>query len=67
MEHLGLLDDPIQFWHRHASRRLTQEDRRQALENISGFFAILERWATAAEATDCAEKRLRDFETLETG
>ena len=51
MGHQGLLDDTIQFWQGHASCRVTQEDARQAIENVSGFFAMLERWATAAEAT----------------
>jgi hypothetical protein len=51
MDHLGLLDDTIQFWQGHVPCRVTQEDARQAIENINGFFEILEQWATAAEAT----------------
>jgi hypothetical protein len=49
MEHLGLLDDTVQFWQPHSSRRITQEDAHQAIENTNGFFEILEQWATAAD------------------
>jgi hypothetical protein len=38
------------FWGTRYKQELTEEDRRQIIENVSGFFAALERWA---ESTPC--------------
>jgi hypothetical protein len=51
MERPAVLDDTMTFWQQRSSRTLTVEDARQALENISGFFATLQRWADAAESS----------------
>ena len=48
MERLSLLEDTIRFWQPCASRTLTQEDARQMAENVTGFFATLQRWSAAA-------------------
>lgn len=57
MEHLALLQEAVQFWQSRASRHLTTEDARQAIENITGFFETLERWDStkSAESTDDVE------------
>jgi len=56
MAGLPLLDETIQFWQPRASRRLSREDARQAVENVTGFFATLQRWAeVAADAPSEAE------------
>jgi hypothetical protein len=56
MNHLTLLEDAIQFWQPTASRRLTLEDARQAIEHIDGFFSTLQRWASASEAAEADRK-----------
>ena len=34
------------FWQPRASKKLTAEDARQMIENVTGFFAQLEAWDT---------------------
>jgi hypothetical protein len=45
----ALLKQTVEFWQPHTSHPLSEEDARQAVENVVGFFATLQRWATAAE------------------
>ena len=49
MERLPLLEETIQFWQQRTSRPLTHEDARQMVENVTGFFTILQGWSAAAE------------------
>jgi hypothetical protein len=49
MERLPLFEETIQYWQPRASRRLTPEDARQMVENVTGFFTILQGWSAAAE------------------
>ncbi len=55
----ALLEDTRMFWQARTSRTLTQEDARQAVENLTGFFTTLLEWAAAeateAKTTDTAE------------
>jgi hypothetical protein len=67
MDRLALLEDTIEFWQSYSSRHFTQEDGRQAVENISGFFETLEQWATAESTEADGGKEVRDFEAFETG
>ena len=46
----AVLEETRAFWQSRTSRVLTQEDARQAMENLNGFFTTLQRWA-AAEST----------------
>ena len=48
MERLPLLEETIQFWQPRSTRPLTPEDARQIVENITGFFTVLQGWAAAA-------------------
>jgi hypothetical protein len=50
MADLPLLEEAVQFWQPRASRRLTHEDARQMVENVTGFFTMLQRWSEAADA-----------------
>ena len=50
MEPLPLLEETIRFWQPRTSRLLTPEDARQMVENVTGFFTILEGWSVAADA-----------------
>ena len=47
--------DAVQFWQLRTSRQLTNEDGRQAIANIRGFFETLERWASTSESSDSAD------------
>jgi hypothetical protein len=39
-----LLHSTCAFWQRQCRQRLTDEDARQIIENIRGFFGVLESW-----------------------
>jgi hypothetical protein len=55
---LDLVGATIALWQLRAARELTQEDARQIIENVSGFFAILAEWSRAetfAPANDSGE------------
>ena len=49
MDPLPLLEETIRFWQQRTSRLLTPEDARQMVENVTGFFTILEGWSVAAD------------------
>jgi hypothetical protein len=49
MEKLPLIEGTIQLWQPRSSRPLTGEDARQMVENVVGFFTILQGWSAAAE------------------
>jgi hypothetical protein len=38
------IDQTIAIWQKRTERRLTREDGREIIENITGFFAILQEW-----------------------
>jgi len=48
MERLPLLEETVRFWQPRSSRPLTPEDARQIVEDITGFFTILQGWAAGA-------------------
>ena len=39
--------DALEFWQSRASRELNEEDARQIVENITGFFDLLLKWEAA--------------------
>jgi hypothetical protein len=39
-----LIDQTIAIWQKRTERRLTREDGHEIIENITGFFAILQDW-----------------------
>jgi len=49
MERLPLLEETIRLWQPRTSRPLTPEDARQMVENVTGFFTILQGWSVAAD------------------
>jgi excisionase family DNA binding protein len=55
MDRSPLLEDTARFWQPRASRTLTQEDARQMVENVVGYFATLQRWSAAAGVEEAAE------------
>jgi hypothetical protein len=53
-----LVGATIAIWEPRAARKLSREDARQIIENITGFFAILAEWwraETFAPANDSGE------------
>jgi hypothetical protein len=52
-----LIDRTVAIWRERAQRELTREDGREIIENITGFFSILQEWdrrERAAEARSTA-------------
>lgn len=41
------LDQTIEIWRAGATRPLSREDARQIVENLTGFFRILDQWDRA--------------------
>jgi hypothetical protein len=41
------IDETLAFWQPRSRRVLTREDAREIIENVAGFFAILEQWDRA--------------------
>jgi hypothetical protein len=52
------VDQTVTFWQPRTSRKLTREDGRQIVENVTAFFRILLEWETADRkaATAAAEQ-----------
>lgn len=44
-----LIDQTIEVWQRRAHRQLTREDGREIIENMTGFFKILQEWRRAEQ------------------
>ena len=42
-----LIEQTISIFESRTSRTISNEDARQAVENISGFFQVLQEWAEA--------------------
>jgi hypothetical protein len=49
----SMLENAVAFWQPRARRALTAEDARQIIENLRGFFEVLDEWErTERQATD---------------
>lgn len=44
----SFLEETVRFWQPHYSRPFTQEDARQAIANVTGFFTLLREWSEKA-------------------
>jgi hypothetical protein len=44
-----LLDRTLEVWQPRTSRKLTREDARQIVENVTGFVRILLEWEIASQ------------------
>jgi hypothetical protein len=44
-----LIEETISVFERQTGREISHEEARQALENISGFFRVLQEWEDAEE------------------
>jgi hypothetical protein len=52
------IDQTIAIWQKRTERKLTREDGREIIENISGFFSILQEWERRERAAEVAEATL---------
>jgi hypothetical protein len=52
------IDQTIAIWQKRTERKLTREDGREILENISGFFSILQEWERRERAAESARMAL---------
>ena len=43
-----LIESTLSFWQARTVNKMTREDARQIVYNISGFFQILAEWETAS-------------------
>lgn len=42
-----LIDRTLEFWQARSSDKLTREDAREIIENVTGFFRVLQKWQVA--------------------
>ncbi len=48
-----LIEQTISVFESRTGRVISQEEARQAVENISGFFRVLQEWAEAEDKEGC--------------
>lgn len=48
-----LIEQTISIFESRTGRAMSREDARQAVENISGFFRVLQEWAEADDKKEC--------------
>lgn len=44
-----VIDETIRFWGKRAGVELSREDGREIIENISGFFRVLDEWSRSSQ------------------
>jgi len=42
-----LIDRTLEFWQARTPHTLTREDARDIIENVTGFFQVLQKWQAA--------------------
>jgi hypothetical protein len=42
-----LIDRTLEFWQPRSSQTITREDAREIIENVTGFFLVLQKWEVA--------------------
>ncbi|MFO7761688.1 MAG: hypothetical protein R6V20_08775 [Desulfobia sp.] len=50
-----LLDQTITLLENRTGRIISKEDARQAVDNISGFFRVLQEWEEAEQSRDSSD------------
>ena len=50
-----LIEQTISVFENRTGRMISEEDARQAVENISGFFRVLQEWAEAVDKEGCVQ------------
>ena len=58
-----LINQTLEFWQARSLHKLTREDAREIMENITGFFRVLQKWESTGQPPpnhkETAEKELR--------
>src|SRR5262252_8710458 len=49
------IDQTMAIWQKRTERKLTREDGREIIENITGFFSILQEWERKERAAEGAK------------
>jgi hypothetical protein len=55
-----ILKKTIDVWQPHSEKKLTEEDARQIIQNLTGFFETLARWdreSTNSNTTDEGDEK----------
>ena len=42
-----LIDQTLEFWQARSPKTLTREDAREMIENVAGYFQLLQEWQLA--------------------
>jgi hypothetical protein len=50
------IEQTIAIWQKRTDRKLTREDAREIIENITGFFTILHEWERKERTAGCAKR-----------
>ena len=58
------IDQTIAIWQKRTERKLTREDGREIIENISGFFSVLQEWERNERAAEIARAALSSHSKL---
>jgi len=51
------MQQTIDFWQAHYPQTLTDQDAREIVENVTGFFCILAEWERKAQEDDRLDKQ----------
>jgi len=51
------IDETICVWQKRTARQLTREDGREIIENLTGFFRVLQEWDRSDRAANRERKR----------
>ncbi len=52
------IQETIDFWTRKTGKKITEEDAREMLVNISGFFRVLRKWDDESRRRKAANDEL---------
>jgi hypothetical protein len=58
------IDETIAIWQKRSKRKLTREDGREIIENMTGFFRVLMDWDQAEQAAKRGETKFSKAEAL---
>lgn len=50
-----LIRQTTSLFKNRTGRKISNEDARQAVENVSGFFRVLQEWAEAEKKDECRD------------
>ena len=50
-----LIEQTVSVFKNRTGRVISEEDARQAVENVSGFFRVLQEWAEAEDRERCED------------